>query len=131
METKTFAHGNIATGTLAHRYGSDIIGKVGVFYKQNGGVEPHNENALVKVTGFYNDRGVIVYTFSSVKGHGGGFTRVADVKFAAYSDQEDALEVLESRQAAYSELIHTRYVTTTDADEKAAINEEAKALLTV
>lgn len=131
METKTFAHGNIATGTLAARYGSDIIGQVGVFYKQNGGVEPQNEKALVKVTGFYNDRGVTVYTFSTVAGHGGGFTRVEGVKFAAYSNQEDAKEVFAARQAAYSELIHHRYVTTRDRDEQAAINEEAKALLTV
>lgn len=134
METRTFAHGNISTGKLAARYGRSIIGLVGEFYKQTpagGSLEPKNVKRLVQVTGMYNDRGVTVYTFSDVTGPQGGFTRVADVKFAAYSDQEDALEVFQSRQAAYSELVHTRYVLTNDAAEKAAIHATARELITV
>lgn len=130
----TFAEGNITTGKLAARYGSDIIGKVGFFYKKNrpgvSALEPHNVDVLVKVTGFYSSNGITVYTFSNAKGVQGGFTRVADVSFAAYADQADAAAVLEARAAEYRELMNTYHTAQTQAD-KDALREGLEALTKV
>ena len=98
---------NITTGQSAEKMGSKIIGKVGYFYAKTGVIEPRVDGKLVKVTGFYRQSGRMVFTFSTPASVSGGFTSAPDVRFAAYTDQDEAAEVFDARYESYAELYKT------------------------
>lgn len=136
LDVTTFAHGNITAGQLATRYGSDIIGKVGFFYKvgtEGGALHPMYYRRLVKVTGFYMDRGVNVFTFSDVASVTGGFIRLEGVKFAAYNDQLNAEAVFGTRRRLHTEIYKTYNKASFSHDEegKAYAAAALEGLMTV
>lgn len=122
MAQTTFTPGNITTGQPAEQYGSDIIGKVGYFYadRVRGGspLEPRVAGKLVKVTGFFRQHGNMVFTFST-PGSLSDFTRATKVKFAAYTDQEDAAAVFAGRAAAYTDVYKAYNAASARGDKEA------------
>lgn len=126
---------NITTGQLATRFGEGILGKVGYFYKHvtadNGGnLEPRNVGKLVRVTGYRREQGTMVFTFTTTA-RVSDFTRCPDVKFAAYTDQEEANEVFKARCEAYREVYkaYNKASFTENVEGKAVALAALEALL--
>lgn len=136
METTIFSPGNITTGQLAEKMGSSIIGQVGYFYKNGtagGALHPMYARRLVKVTGFYRDRGVMAFTFSDVTSVNGGFIRLSGVKFAAFADQDEANAVFSHRYQLVAEIrkVYNHAAATEDKDAMAYTRAAMEGLMTV